>query len=332
MINETNYHLFLDDFVNGLLDEELEMDFVAFLDKHPNILEDESLAKFEAELPAAFKSGLKKEVPAIERNPDELLVASLEGDLSEKEEADLAEHIAATPHLQREKALFALTRLEADLSIKFPNKSRLRKRPVIVMYTRWAGAVAAVFILGMLLFRFLGSGVPQDNPEAGIFPKTTTPETPVIVPTPTSPIEEKKEMTAGKEVEKPNDPSEVQEIEEPQGPRVNRQEPYSVRKKNFSIDAPQAGGLADLAKLEDRTETGADLPLASTEQSVWQWAYKKVRARIGEEELIIPEKEIPRDAANLVLARVAPVFQYNQNPNGNSIRIGGLEINRRSAH
>ena len=327
MINETNYHLFLDDFVNGLLDEEMEMDFVAFLDKHPNILEDESLDKFEAELPANFKSGLKKEIPVTERSTDEMLVAAMEGDLSPKEEAELAVQIAATPSLQQEKALFALTRLEADMNIKFPNKSGLRKRPVIVLYARWASAVAAVFILGLLLFRFfLGTGIPQQNPEARVNPEITRPEQTPLITIPSE--EDKKIQTAMNGAEEQNVPEKSQEED---FVTYQKQEPLALINKPLSIGAPQQNGFADLAMLEENIEKGIEKhPTASHEQSVWEWAYKKVRARVGEAEIMIPEKEIPRDAANLVLARVAPVFQYNQTDNGSSIRIGGLEFNRQS--
>ncbi|MHB1279391.1 MAG: hypothetical protein ACYC1Q_13465 [Bacteroidia bacterium] len=328
MINETNYHVYLDDFVNGLLDEELEMEFVAFLDKHPNILEGESLASFEAELPSGFKSSLKKEVPVRERNPDEMLVASMEGDLSDKEEAELAEQIAATPSLQKDKALFALTRLEADLTIKYPYKKNLRKRSVFVLYTQWAGAVAAVFILGMLLFRFLGTEQVPDNPEARITPPSQIPtEIPAIDP---ERVEGKQEQIALQVRDGQKNTIEQSPVPEKS---VNKENPVSLPNRIITIGSPELQGVAALATLEENTGNGNNGKLlASGEQSVWQWVYKKMRSRVGEEELIIPEKEIPRDAANLVLAKVAPVFQYNQDGNGSSIRIGGLEINRRSTH
>lgn len=326
MINETNYHVYLDDFVNGLLDEELEMEFVAFLDKHPNILEGESLDSFEAVLPSGFKSNLKKEVPVKERNPDEILVASMEGDLSIKEEAELAKQIAATPSLQKDQALFALTRLEADLSIHYPYKKRLKKRPVIVLYTRWAGAVAAVFILGMMVFRFLGTEKLPENPQARITPPIQNPtEIPAVNP---NRVEEEQEQIA------------LQVMDEQKKGNEQRPEPVAgntteatvtVPNRTFIIGSPELQGMAALATLEEKIGYGTNGQLlASGEQTVWQWVYKKVRGRVGEEEIIVPEKEIPRDAANLVLAKVAPVFHYNQDGNGSSIRIGGIEINRRS--
>ncbi|HCS21973.1 MAG TPA: hypothetical protein DIW47_15695 [Bacteroidetes bacterium] len=328
MINETNYHVYLDDFVNGLLDEELELEFVAFLDKHPNILEGESLDSFEAELPHAFKSGLKKEIPFKERSPDELLVASMEGDLTEQEEAELAEQIAATPSLQKDKAIFALTRLEADLSIKYPYKKNLRKRPVVLLYTRWASAIAAVFILGMLLFRFLGADQSSDSRQARITPQTQSPsEIQTRVP---GEIADSREEIAIQVAEgrKPT-------YKQPSDPQKNRKQenPSSLPNQTFAIEAPDLHDELVLVRLEENPdmETNRQV-LASGDQSVWQWAYKKVRGKVGEAEIIVPEKEIPRDAANLVLAKVAPVIQYNQDGNGSSFRIGGLEINRRTTH
>ncbi len=328
MINETNYHVYLDDFVNGLLDEELEMEFVAFLDKHPNILEGESLDSFEAELPSGFKSTLKKEVPVKERNPDELLVASMEGDLSIHEEAELAKQIAATPSLQKDQAIFALTRLEADLTITYPYKKNLRKRPVFVLYTRWAGAVAAVFILGMMLFRFLGTQLVPVNPQVGNTPSFEIPtEVPAIHPERT---EAKQEQIALQVMD--GDKIKNEQGKEPKK-SVNKENPVSLANRTFTIGSPELQGTVALTTLEENTENRNNgALLASGDQSVWQWVYKKVRGRVGEEEIIVPEKEIPRDAANLVLAKVAPVFQYNQDGNGSSFRIGGLEINRRSTH
>lgn len=327
MINEKNYHMYLDDFVNGLLNEELEMEFVAFLDKHPTILEGDSLDDFEAELPASFKSELKKEVPLKERNSDELLLASMEGNLSAEEEAELAEHIIATPSLQKEKALFALTRLEPDLSIKYPHKRSLKKRPVILLYTRWAGAAAAVFILGMMTFRFLGTEQLPDNPQVSTRPSIQPPiEVPANNP---AVVADKPEEIAIQVAEVPKQVDQ----QKPEAPQNNnkKESPIALPNRTFTIGTPELLDPATLVALEENAGYGPNGQLmASGEQSVWQWVYKKVRGRVGESEIIVPEKEIPRDAANLVLAKVAPVFQYNQNGNGRSIRIGGLEINRRS--
>lgn len=328
MINETNYHLYLDDFVNGLLNEELEMDFVAFLDQHPGILEDESLTITHAELPASFKDSLKREVSVSERSNDDLLIGSMEGDLTPFEELELNKRLKTQPALQYDKSLFALTRQEADLSIRFPNKSSLKKRPIIFMYSRWVASAAAVFILGMLVFRFVGQNQPV-NPVAidtpvvqPAFPSKTNPAAtaPVRV-SPTTPKEKQEGPVYTSKLRIEEEPKEILEKstilvegltsipQSIQSPELQREEPALVA---YTIESPS------------RQE------FVSNEQSVWQWAYKKVRGRVGESELIIPEREIPRDAANLVLAKVAPVFQYNQNQGGSLIRIGGLEINRRS--
>jgi len=164
MINESNYHIYLDEFVAGLLDEEMEMEFVAFLDQHPGILEGEILEDASVSLAQSFQTNLKKEIPLDAHHIDEYLIASLEGDLSPQQEIDLARFLDAHPEFEQNKSLVQLTKVDADTSLVYKNKSSLKKRPAIYLYTRWAASAAAVFILGMLVFRFLGGhGIPDNE-------------------------------------------------------------------------------------------------------------------------------------------------------------------------
>src|SRR5690606_28304984 len=157
--NESNYHIFLDDFVNGLLDEEQELAFVEFLEKHPGILDGEELETPAITLDASFKNALKKEIPSDLSHTDELLIASLEGDLSEKQEKELEVLLSINPSLEQDRKLFALTRLVADNSIVYPGKKDLKKYPIIPLYLRWTSAAAAILILGFFFFRW--GAIPQ---------------------------------------------------------------------------------------------------------------------------------------------------------------------------
>jgi|GEM_PF-2221994 len=332
MINESNYHIFLDDFVAGLLDEALEMEFVAFLDQHPGILEEETLEESNEHLAPAFQASLKKEIPLNASHIDEYLVASMEGDLSSKQESDLKGFLEKNPQFFRNKELIALTKIEADLSISYDGKSALKKRPVFYLYTRWAASAAAVFILGMMLFRFLGNnGLPTEEIAGNFFPDISPIELPAVtisaIPKHVTQEDAFVAATVNSRIPNPK-PSDIQRKHETIPQQVQNQE-----LPDYTMEAHQ------LAKLEllPVAISAPSIPLDdqasnNTELTVFQWAYKKLRGKMGVPERVVPEKEIPQDMANIVLAKVAPIFQVQPNDGGSLIRIGGIEISRRSAH
>lgn len=329
MINESNYHQFLDDFVNGLLNEEMEMDFVNFLDSHPGIMDDLHLSAPEIPLDPSFKNALKKPVPFVGLSIDELLIASLEGDLSKEEEENLAELCKNKPEVEQARTLIALTRLSPDLSIRYPKKKKLRKRPTIVLYSRWVSGIAAAFIFGLLLVRFATTG-PGSEIEPGLVAESPT----VISPAQTLSAELPDiKSIASTDKEKPKKIS-IQEkpqvnIDKEAPTKIKIQEPAIIGNKLIGIDLPEIESGIALSRIEEnRDDIPEDRAAISHDQSVWQWAYKKLRGKVGVEEIIVPENEIPRDVANLVLAKIAPVFQYNQNTQGRTISIGGVEFSR----
>lgn len=333
MINESNYHIFLDDFVAGLLDEELEMEFVAFLDQHPGILEEETLEVADIHLASSFQASLKKEIPLDAQHIDEFLIASLEGDLSISQENQLAQFLVKHPQYLANKELIQLTKLEVDTALVFANKSSLKKRPAIYLYTRWAASAAAVFILGLMLFRFLGGGgIPEQElaevPVPSIHP-TELPSITVsaggnpIVETAESPSQIKKQRALVA------DNQATKHIKEVLPQQVKNQEPDSYA---LEIPKEQDWNLLPVAISAPSLLLEQQLASNSTELTVFQWAYKKLRGKIGVPEQVIPERDIPKDMVNIVMAKVAPVFQVEPNGAGSRIRIGGLEINHRSAH
>ena len=332
MINESNYHIYLDDFVAGLLDEELEMEFVAFLDKHPGILEEETLEESSVALEANFRNNLKKEIPLDEQHIDEFIIASMEGDLSAKQEAELQSFLQENPQFEINTKLLQLTKLEADEAVVFENKSSLKKRPVIYLYKRWAASAAAVFILGLMLFRILGNGGVPDQEIAGLPVFTGAP---IELPAFTLAFELDKPEQSPKSIQ-------VNEHQKTPNPRVADRPKYankipqqlnSQEIEPYALVRTEVNELAPLPLNISAPSIPADIEFASNakELTVFQWAYKKLRAKVGAPEIVVPEKEIPQDVANIVLAKMAPVFQVSPDGSESRFKIGGVEINRRTA-
>lgn len=333
MINESNYHIYLDEFVAGLLDEEMEMDFVAFLDQHPGILEDETLDDAVVTLSAGFQESLKREIPLDAQHIDEYLIASLEGDLSTEQEADLAKFIAANPQFEKNQELIQLTKIEADTSLVYSKKTSLKKRPVMYLYTRWAASAAAVFVLGMMIFKFLGSGeIPQQ--ELAVIPVPLIPS--IELPAIHVSARSTDSNQSNKNEEGPNYPRELVAAT-PITQRTQEKVPEQLKKQDVDLNALELPELPDLNLMPVAITSPSSLPEEqfashSSELTVFQWAYKKLRGKIGAPEVVVPERDIPQDVANIVMAKVAPIFQVAPNGSGSRIRIGGIEINRRTAH
>ena len=337
MINESNYHIFLDDFVAGRLNEAMELAFVEFLDAHPGILEGEELDdRFDSTLSDSFKAGLKKEIPIHIDNADELLIADMEGDLNPGQRQKLNKLVQDYPRLEEDKALYALTRLEADTSIRYKGKSHLKKLPVIGLYLRWSTGVAATLLLTFLVFRYAG---PVEEPVISGLPQE---EVPAYTPAPVL-IDAGKDKNDGLSAEKASGDPYSRNLSQPGQNEEQFVHTPKPRMATLTIPAETPSGIDRPESTWEATPAleekyNITLPeaeptaLAETNsQSIWQWAYKKVRKKAGAEEIVIPENEIPKDALNLVLAKVAPVIGYSEDRNGNLIRIGGLEFNRRTA-
>jgi len=252
--------------------------------------------------------------------------------LSSEQDADLFKFIEAHPQFERNRDLVQLTKIEADTSLVYSRKYSLKKRPAIYLYTRWAASAAAVLILGMMIFRFLGNGeIPQEELAELPVPLIPSMELPAI------------DVFAGSEKENRNiedfvQPSHPQALlaETPVPKRTQELLPEQVSAQDVELYALELPELPDLNLLPVAISGPSALPeeqLASnsTELTVFQWAYKKLRGKVGVPEMVVPERDIPQDVANIVLAKVAPIFQVDPNGSGSRIRIGGIEINRRSA-
>lgn len=151
-LNRTTYEIYLIDYLDGKLDAVEVSELLLFLEQNPDLkeefdgLNEVSLVK-DNETVSFDASALKK--PAyntIGKNYETFLVARLEGDIRPDQQKELNRAFALYPELKKDAELFAQTRLQADLSIVFKNRSRL-KVFAIQPYYKTLIRVAAVLLL-----------------------------------------------------------------------------------------------------------------------------------------------------------------------------------------
>lgn len=159
-INIDNYESFYLDHLEGNLGAEDTAALLAFLEAHPELaIEDDALAYLpEPEFVALDNlSRQNLRFPDTEQkiglnNIEIFLIASVENQLSEAKSKELQAFLAANPAYMGELSLYQRSRLQADLSIVFPDKKRMKKGGIIIpMYARFAAAAACVAAAVILL-------------------------------------------------------------------------------------------------------------------------------------------------------------------------------------
>lgn len=142
-INIHNCEAFFLDFYEGNLDAALQLELQQFLNHHPEWKQmfEEYGTVDDAEI------FLSPEHPALDVSEilkaDDDLIELLEGTLSASDAQSLEEKITQDAALEKEYRLYQKTRLQPDLSIRFPQKSRLKKfAPVIPMLARYSSVAA----------------------------------------------------------------------------------------------------------------------------------------------------------------------------------------------
>lgn len=169
-IHIENYESFYLDFLEGNLNERDTEALMAFLEAHPDlIVEEDALAYLpEAEfVPLDNQSKLGLKFPDTEQkiginNIEIFLIASVEKQLPEAKSLELQAFLNANPYYMDELSLYQRSKLQADLSIVYPEKKSLKKGGIIIpMYARFAAAAASV-IIAISLFNFGGDpATPQ---------------------------------------------------------------------------------------------------------------------------------------------------------------------------
>ena len=136
-INRDNYEIFIVDYFDGNLNPEKVSELMNFLEKNPEIKEEFAgyeVVEFAPDKKIIFenKNKLKKEIitevnKINEKNYENYFIAKLENDLSENETADFEKFLLSNPHLNSQFQLFLKTKLQADETIVFENKTSLKK-------------------------------------------------------------------------------------------------------------------------------------------------------------------------------------------------------------
>lgn len=146
-----NYEAFYLDFLEGTLSEEDTALFLKFMEEHPELrLEDESFVAMDDEfvsLDQSFKENLKQvnfnETTISLNNVEQLLIAQTESLLSEHKNAELNGFLAQDPTLLHAQRVYAHTKMNADLSIVYADKSSLKQAQRVALWPVLSLAAAA---------------------------------------------------------------------------------------------------------------------------------------------------------------------------------------------
>ena len=160
-----NYEAFYLDFLEGNLNEEETALFLAFMGAHPELrLEDEVLFAIDTEfitLDQSVKENLKQlnfnEAGISLNNVDQFLIAQIEGLLSASKNAELNVFLAQNPSLLKDQRVYAQTKMNADLSIVYADKSSMKQARRVALWPILSFAAAA----SVAVFFFLENSVDQ---------------------------------------------------------------------------------------------------------------------------------------------------------------------------
>lgn len=130
-INKDNYEIFFLDYHEGNLSAEMQAEVVLFVQQHPEFkteFDNFELVNLLSVENVLFpdKDSLKKELVTKE-NYEHFLIGSLEGDLKKEEQLALDKFLFTNPEFKKDEQLFSMTKLTADTSIVFDNKSALKQ-------------------------------------------------------------------------------------------------------------------------------------------------------------------------------------------------------------
>ena len=154
-INKNNYEAWLLDYFEGRLNANQVAELQLFLQQHPELDEsiDDGLDILSLEGNSiAFdgKESLKKEqIPLIsDANYEDYLIAEQEGLLADKEKQQLDLFVAGSAKAQKDRSIYAKTKLVAGSAIRYPYKGKLKKTAgfTVPLFVRYAAAAAVALL------------------------------------------------------------------------------------------------------------------------------------------------------------------------------------------
>jgi len=171
IINRNNYESFIVDFWDGILTPEQEELLKSFLNENPDLRKD-ILDEGHYNLPELTLIFENKQVlmksELNHENIDEFLVAEMENELLPHQKNELNRFIANYPRYERDRKLYALTKLIPDKGLIFPWKKKLKRGNLVPLSIRYAAVSAAAIIvlgIGIWLFNGLYRGQEISKPE-----------------------------------------------------------------------------------------------------------------------------------------------------------------------
>ncbi|WP_319230622.1 hypothetical protein [Draconibacterium orientale] len=236
-INRTNYEAYFIDYLEGNLAEGMIDSFIAFLKANPDLKQELELYEPISLEPEKVSFNKKSELykSKFDNNEafDNAAIALLEGDLNEPEKQEFETYLASHPEKEKEATAFQNTKLKANESIVFADKKKLYKKAPGKTILLWTSRVAAVLILGFVVFNLVNrnnavqENLSQQIAEVEKTPQQTIDETPVIVPDNNikTDIAEKIEM---------EEPTPIEKIS-PKNPVVK-----DIFEENSTTEAPEA--------------------------------------------------------------------------------------------
>ncbi len=192
-INRANFEIWFLDYHEGRLSETQQAEVLRFVVENPDLealfsgfapitLSTETAAVFSGKellkqkaIPVAGISG---------QSIDRFLVSELENQLSTREQADLEEFLVYNPQFERDRKLYAFTKLKADKSLVFGNKRSL-KHSVFTLRRLAAYSLSAAASIALLI----GIYVSLNSNHQTIENNQVATTTPTVTPSTVEPLE-----------------------------------------------------------------------------------------------------------------------------------------------
>jgi len=277
-ITRSNYEEWFLDFLDGNLEPSRLDEFQAFLKENPDLATELEMADsvmLEANMEIGFdsKHELKKAIESHDIDFEEQVVAYHEGDLSFNERAKFEAVLSGNTDKAEKAKQFGKLKLIADKSIIYPAKKQLKKSVVILPLWMKVASVAALLILGYLLFlpkvemihvpeqlaeNLKNQGrknvvVPAINPKVEDINVIKTTPTVILKKKPVEvPLRKNKNLTKEKAEKKVESSPELRAIEP---------EPSPLKSREISFGHPVNIGLAAMT-LKDTTEASQEFELS----------------------------------------------------------------------
>lgn len=164
MITRENYEIYAINFWDGNLSPEEQRAFKLFLEKNPDLKEEfEQMSSAsnittvnELKFPHSEKQQLKKVSPINIDTEDQFLIDELESSITEENAKYLHLYIEEYPEKGKKRAWYQKTKLVANETIVFADKSSLKKSLLLVYVNKFypIGIAASVLLIWMYSFFF----------------------------------------------------------------------------------------------------------------------------------------------------------------------------------